>query len=295
MTSVENNHAFFKVSEVQNEQFLKFPELLTNPKSKYYNLRNDAKIAYMVMKDRMKLSLMNGNQWFDKETGRVFIYMPLTTLAEKTNTSVRTCQRIKKELIAAGLISEKQQGFNKPNKIYVHQLDQELVTEPIDKDPICENFSNKTSSNTDESRTGQSGQSGVANLASLDWSDLPPNQSEFNHDDDDVFINAQEKKNFELLQQQFENDMGVKPTQVQVNRLRELTQHHNSLTVSEAITRTALNGSSSLLYVERVVETLEQEYSKLVNEKLQRNNPHSSNPRRDMLNKRMDNSEGGAR
>ena len=99
--------------------FFKFPKPFIYDE-KYKTLSNNAKMLYMLLFDRLELSLKNG--WHDKE-GNVFQYYTNEQLMIDLNcNSNKTIIKIKKELKDAGLMTEVRQGMNLPNRIYLDVL-----------------------------------------------------------------------------------------------------------------------------------------------------------------------------
>lgn len=99
--------------------FFKFPKPFIYD-DKYKTLSNNAKMLYMLLFDRLELSLKNG--WHDKE-GNVFQYYTNEQLMIDLNcNSNKTIIKIKKELKDAGLMTEVRQGMNLPNRIYLDVL-----------------------------------------------------------------------------------------------------------------------------------------------------------------------------
>ena len=99
--------------------FFKFPKPCIYDE-KYKTLSNNAKMLYMLLFDRLELSLKNG--WHDKE-GNVFQYYTNEQLMIDLNcNSNKTIIKIKKELKDAGLMTEVRQGMNLPNRIYLDVL-----------------------------------------------------------------------------------------------------------------------------------------------------------------------------
>ena len=99
--------------------FFKFPKPFIYDE-KYKVLSNNAKMLYMLLFDRLELSLKNG--WHDKE-GSVFQYYTNEQLMIDLNcNSNKTIIKIKKELKDAGLMTEVRQGMNLPNRIYLDSL-----------------------------------------------------------------------------------------------------------------------------------------------------------------------------
>ena len=112
--------AMIKKSEVTGFlSFFKFPKPFIYDE-KYKSLSNNAKMLYMLLFDRLELSLKNG--WHDKE-GNVFQYYTNEQLMIDLNcNSNNTIIKIKKELKDAGLMTEVRQGMNLPNRIYLDAL-----------------------------------------------------------------------------------------------------------------------------------------------------------------------------
>ena len=99
--------------------FFKFPKPFIYDE-KYKTLSNNAKMLYMLLFDRLELSLKNG--WHDKE-GNVFQYYTNEQLMIDLNcNSNNTIIKIKKDLKDAGLMTEVRQGMNLPNRIYLDAL-----------------------------------------------------------------------------------------------------------------------------------------------------------------------------
>ena len=88
--------------------FFKVPKPLIYD-SKYKKLSNNAKLMYMLLFDRLELSLVN--KWHDKE-GNVFQYYTNEQLMIDLNCSEPTIIKTKKELKDAQLLKEVRQGVN---------------------------------------------------------------------------------------------------------------------------------------------------------------------------------------
>lgn len=113
--------------------YMAFPRFLLQNQ----NLNETAKILYMILLDRTKLSLSHMD-WID-EIGRVFIYFPIKSLCEimhKSDMSVKTAlSALEKE----DLIYRKRQGVGRPNKIYV-KIPFNYITERKQSTTQKENF-----------------------------------------------------------------------------------------------------------------------------------------------------------
>ena len=92
----------------------------------YKHLSNDAKLAYMVLKDRLEYSFRNN--WVDSE-GHVYFIFTNQELMDLFNCSKGKVIKIKAELESIELLVQKQMGFNpktkknEPNRLYLSKLD----------------------------------------------------------------------------------------------------------------------------------------------------------------------------
>lgn len=114
--------SFVRKSELLREEFWQMPKylLLADP---YTELSNDARILYMLLKDRMRLSVQN--QWFDD--GNAYVVYSLEEIMATLHKAKPTCVKIKKELKSVELIEEKQVGVHKPNRIFVKVPSDEAI------------------------------------------------------------------------------------------------------------------------------------------------------------------------
>lgn len=99
--------------------FFKFPKPFIYDE-KYKTLSNNAKMLYMLLFDRLELSLKNG--WHDKEENVFQYYTNEQLMIDLNCNSNKTIIKIKKELKDAGLMTEVRQGMNLPNRIYLDAL-----------------------------------------------------------------------------------------------------------------------------------------------------------------------------
>lgn len=117
------------LNQVQtSEQFFMVPKALFVAEP-YQQMRIESKMAYSILKERFKLSIKH--KWID-ESGNVYLYYPNDKLAKMLGVGKDKVIRIKKELQQYGLLEEERQGFNKPNRIYVGNLEIKDVTEKAD-------------------------------------------------------------------------------------------------------------------------------------------------------------------
>lgn len=110
---------------VTSERFIMFSKALIED-DYYKKMKPESKLAYSLLRNRFNLSI--SNEWIDSK-GDVYLYYPNEKLAKDLNVGKDKVIRIKKELHEFGLLEEERQGFNKPNRIYVGNLEVRKVTE----------------------------------------------------------------------------------------------------------------------------------------------------------------------
>lgn len=119
------NFNYYEADNVYGALFFQFPKVLMYGEQ-YKHLSNDAKLAYMVLKDRLEYSLRNN--WVDEE-GHVYFIFTNQELMDLFNCSKGKVIKIKAELESIGLLVQKQMGFNpktkknEPNRLYLSKLD----------------------------------------------------------------------------------------------------------------------------------------------------------------------------
>ena len=119
------NFNYYEADNVYGALFFQFPKILMYGEQ-YKHLSNDAKLAYMVLKDRLEYSLRNN--WVDSE-GHVYFIFTNQELMDLFNCSKGKVIKIKTELESIGLLVQKQMGFNpktkknEPNRLYLSKLD----------------------------------------------------------------------------------------------------------------------------------------------------------------------------
>ena len=119
------NFNYYEADNVYGALFFQFPKVLMYGEQ-YKHLSSDAKLAYMVLKDRLEDSLRNN--WVDEE-GHVYFTFTNQELENLFNCHNQKVVKIKKELETAHLLMQKQLGFNpktkknEPNRLYLSKLD----------------------------------------------------------------------------------------------------------------------------------------------------------------------------
>ncbi len=119
------NFNYYEADNVYGALFFQFPKVLMYG-DQYKHLSSDAKLAYMVLKDRLEYSLRNN--WVDEDNHVYFIFT-VQELQDLFNCATEKAVKIKKELQAANLLKQIQMGFNpktkknEPNRLYLSKLD----------------------------------------------------------------------------------------------------------------------------------------------------------------------------
>jgi len=115
--------SFYKSKEIYREKYYQMPKVFFTNK-KYFELSNDAKIAYMLLKDRFDYSVKNN--WVDEDDNIYFIFT-VTELMNLLHCREGKVSKIKKELEQAGLLKQKKGRINNecgkiratPNRLYL--------------------------------------------------------------------------------------------------------------------------------------------------------------------------------
>lgn len=136
-----------KVNQVVTQTFYQIPQIFMSRIDKKYGsdgkiakkikltsryakeLSNDAKLAYGVLYNRCMLSIQSyeeGNFDFVDETGSIFLIYTIEDLMDILDRGKTTIHKIKKELKTVGLLREVSQGANRPNKLYLQNVDADL-------------------------------------------------------------------------------------------------------------------------------------------------------------------------
>ena len=99
---------YYDANSVYGALFFQFPKVLMYGEQ-YKHLSSDAKLAYMVLKDRLEYSLRN--HWIDEE-GHVYFIFTNQELKDLFNCSNDKLAAVKKDLERAGLLYQKAMHFN---------------------------------------------------------------------------------------------------------------------------------------------------------------------------------------
>ena len=121
----KSNFKFYQPDDVYGTLFFQFPKVLIYG-DKYNKLSSDAKIAYMLLKDKLEFSIKN--EWIDEDNYIYFKYSNIA-LMQIFNYSEKTVIKIKKELESVDLLYQKRMGYNpktkknEANRLYLGELD----------------------------------------------------------------------------------------------------------------------------------------------------------------------------
>ncbi|MGW9965525.1 replication initiator protein A [Staphylococcus hominis] len=110
---------------------------------KYKKLSDSAKVTYAILNDRVSLSIKNN--WID-DNGDIYFIFTNESLQDILDKSKNTITKIKKELQEVGLLEQIRTGFNRPNKLYLHDIETNISVEKNIQNS-SETYDNKESQN----------------------------------------------------------------------------------------------------------------------------------------------------
>lgn len=128
---------YYKVNDVYGTLFFQFPKVLIYGQ-RYRKLSADAKIAYVLLKNRLEYSIRNN--WIDQQGNLYFIY-PNSELQQLLGCHNQKVVKIKRELEAVNILKQTRMGFNvhtgknEPNRLYLANLEV-LATDVYLRAPI---------------------------------------------------------------------------------------------------------------------------------------------------------------
>ncbi|HDH6785648.1 TPA: replication initiator protein A [Staphylococcus aureus] len=253
---------YFTIQENYRERFYQLPKVFfTNPT--YMKLKNDSKIAYAILQDRLQLSIKN--EWID-EDGRIYFVYTDKKLMEILNVSKNHVTTIKKELKEANLLIQKRQGLNKPNISY-------LLKPQITKEDICKievrDKDYEVNSIKDSQNMGIQNpkiwESRIPKYGSLNSHEMGTNDTDFNDTDfNDTDFNdttttktetnssggSREKYLIKLLKE----EMSVRPTKAFIEKIADLTKDMNPDLLEYAIKYASENGNNPKQYLAKILQ-----------------------------------------
>lgn len=233
----------------QAMKFFKMPKILFESEQ-YKTLSVKAKAMYMLLFDRLDLSVKNG--WTD-EDGYTYQFYKIEQFMIDLNCSNKTVISIKKELSDKGLLKEVSQGANKPNKIYLG-----VPNEPTDVKKLHNGRVETTR------RECKNYTSGSEKITQQDVKKLHGNKTEVSRLSNNTNISTttyQEEKNAvaevaqspigQKLKEAF-GEMSISGTIVQ--EVEDLLQQHGEALLLHALNETILNAGRSIKYTRRILE-----------------------------------------
>lgn len=124
--------------------FMQAPKVLWEVGSKYFPLSNNAKVMYMLMIDRYRLSVLSTKQglrnWYDKSEKKYFIKFSNTELSNKLGLkSSNTIIALKKELEEVGLIKQFVRGQETACYFFVNEPDYSAKIDDVEELEDIEN------------------------------------------------------------------------------------------------------------------------------------------------------------
>ncbi|WP_125608354.1 replication initiator protein A [Lapidilactobacillus bayanensis] len=134
---------YYQDTAVYKSIYLQFPIAFIKNQT-YSKMSAEAKIAYVVLKDRLRYSLQN--HWVDSE-GHVYFIYTNEELCDLLNCAKPKAIKIKKELEALNLLMQVRIGVNKPNHLYLADIEirpEEIYTDqPQNATTVDNSGSNK--------------------------------------------------------------------------------------------------------------------------------------------------------
>ncbi|USS92155.1 replication initiator protein A [Fructobacillus americanaquae] len=255
------------------EQFYRIPKIFFTSE-KYKDMRLESKTAYAILRDRFELSLKNG--WIDEQQNVYFIFT-VAALQEILGCGKNKVIAIKKDLAKYGLLEEEKIGFNRANRLYLGAVTSDSFSENSlkalgDKEVSKSNlrkFENQTTGGLKNKPPKVS----KSNPNDTDYSDTELSDTEIKDDEDDDVFNNTRANDLDLLVDHYQKETGQRPNLKQANRLEQLANLYGALLVSEAITRSAENNTSNLLYIEKVAQSMNEVQQKQFSQVRQFNEP----------------------
>ena len=113
---ITNMRMKFTRQSIVTNIFLQMPRFLISGEFAGNKISNNARILYVLLYDRHRVSVKNG--WFD-ESDEAYIYFKREDMEQQLGISERTVSKVMQELKGLFLVEEKKQGLNKPSKIYL--------------------------------------------------------------------------------------------------------------------------------------------------------------------------------
>jgi len=117
----------YKAEDLIKNKFYEMPKFLLY--NEFKGLSYGAKILYVLLKDRHKLSMKNN--WVDKY-GYIYLIYTRKDMAKMLNCSEHSSIKYAKELIKYKLIEEDRIGYNQSNRIYLTEITIDIYSKHTD-------------------------------------------------------------------------------------------------------------------------------------------------------------------
>ncbi|MEB7678025.1 replication initiator protein A [Staphylococcus saprophyticus] len=260
------SNQYFTIQENYQEKFYRLPKVFfTNPK--YIKLKNDSKIAYSILQDRLELSIKN--KWVD-QSGRIFFIYTDKKLAEILNISKNHVTTVKKELIEAELLIQKRQGLNKPNisyllkpaisqdDIYIIESEETDLEVSSGKDSHTVGIQNHTQW---ESRITHSGnlESHTVGINDTEFSNTDFNETKLNDTTTTEKQNTSSSSNALKLIKKLENEFNIQVTKSYQKELETIFKPFTDDIIEYAIEYSSNNADYPKKYIKSILEVWKNE------------------------------------
>ena len=145
---------------------------------KYKKLSDSAKVTYAILNDRVSLSIKNN--WID-DNGDIYFIFTNESLQNILDKSKNTITKIKKELQEVGLLEQIRTGFNRPNKLYLHDIETNISVEK-NIQTLSATYDNKESQNLGL-QNPEIWDSRISKFGTPESQILDPNDTDYNDTD----------------------------------------------------------------------------------------------------------------
>lgn len=268
------------VSQVEtSERFYQFPKMLLEDEF-YSEMTLEAKMLYTIMKDRHLLSLKN--KWVDDQ-GDVYIIFTNKQAAEKLGCGESKAKKVRAELIKFGLIEVVSPNgmVKRASHIYVGNLVKKTQETALDSKGQNVTFGKVGIHPIEESEYDRSnGREMTASDTELKDTELSNTEIAFDFDDDEERNQLNKKANQQnekirknatvtYISNYFTEKTGVTPNPAQTQIITEWVDVEYDIDVIlEAISKSAINGSSNLKYIQKTILTKRQELQNAIDKRL---------------------------
>jgi hypothetical protein len=188
----QTNDRFFKIPKtiVEGE---KYKEPAQFQDLKFKELTSDGMVMYSMIQDRFNLSVATYNNEmqqgktdfsFVDEDKNIFCIMTVDELAHMLRWGKPKVIKIKKMLIAYGLLNEQRMGLNKPNRLYFLKHDEYTTTESYSQfkekqEHFKKELSNSVVDRKFENRTSGSNNFGIPEIETQEVRKSKPIKTEY--------------------------------------------------------------------------------------------------------------------